>query len=189
VAFNRPGAPRIPKGVGDRLQVISHTGCQTCERLQVAGGSGKQPLLERRHVQIMQRDAKALDELVAGIERRIRCQDPLEIDTLIVFQSIRCPEEQPGPRPSEQPTLGVAACFRRTPACNHPAHGGAFAEVPQLLNVACELTAIAAAIGPPLQQIGQERFDQPWDVAVAHVLLTGAVPADSTDAARSSALD
>jgi len=75
--------------------------------------------------------------------------------------------------PSEQSALGFAACFRRTPTCNHPAYRGAFAEVSQLFNFTSELTTIAAPISPPLQQIGKERFDQPRDVAVAHVFLTG----------------
>ena len=75
--------------------------------------------------------------------------------------------------PSEQSTLGLATCFRRTPACNHPAHGGAFAEVTQLFNFTSELPAIAAPIGPPLQQIGKEWFDQPRNVPVAYVFLTG----------------
>ncbi len=69
--------------------------------------------------------------------------------------------------PSEQPALGLAACFRRAPARNHPAYGGAFAKVTQWFNLTRELTTIAAAIGPPLQQIGKERFDQPRDVAGA----------------------
>jgi hypothetical protein len=45
VALDRPCVPRIPKGVGDRLQVVGHAGCQPRERLQVAGCSVKQPLL------------------------------------------------------------------------------------------------------------------------------------------------
>src|SRR5258708_23467861 len=74
--------------------------------------------------------------------------------------------------PSEQSALGFAACFRRTPACNHPAHRGTFAEVSQLFNLARELTTIAAAICPPLQQIRKERFDQSRDVARAHLFPT-----------------
>jgi len=86
VAFHGPGAPRIAKGVGDRRQVIRHARGQACEWLQVTGRSVNQPLLESRHVQVMQRNPKALDELVAGIKQRIRCQDTLEIGTLLVFQ-------------------------------------------------------------------------------------------------------
>ena len=77
----------------------------------------------------------------------------LEIGTLVLFQQIGCSEEQPGHMPSEQPTFGFAACFRRTPACNHPAHRGAFAAVTKLFDLASELTTSAAPIGPTLQQI------------------------------------
>ena len=86
MAFNRSGAPRIPKRVRDRLQVVGHTRGQTCEWLQVTGRSVNQPLLESGDVQLMQRDTKPLNEFVAGIEQRIGCQDTLEIDTLLVFQ-------------------------------------------------------------------------------------------------------
>src|SRR6185369_8443077 len=86
VALDGPGTPRIPNSGGDRLQVVGHTRRQTRERLQVTGCSVKQPLLECRHVQLMERDAKALDELVAGIKQRVRCQDTLEIGSLVLFQ-------------------------------------------------------------------------------------------------------
>src|SRR5689334_10799188 len=68
VALDRPGAPGIAKRVGDRLQVVGHTCSQTCEGLEVARRSVKQPLLERCHVEVMQRGAETLDELVARIE-------------------------------------------------------------------------------------------------------------------------
>jgi hypothetical protein len=121
----------------------------------------------------VQRDAEALDQLVACVEQRVRCQHALEIGALLRFQQIRRPKEQPGHVPSEQPALWLAARFRRTPACDHPAHGRAFTEVTEPFNFARQLTAIAAAIGPPPQQIGKERFDQPRDMAMAHVFLTG----------------
>jgi len=86
VAFDGPGAPRIPEGVRDRLEVVGHTRSQTCERLQVTGSRVKQPLLEGRHVQVMQRGTEALDEVVAATQHGVGCQDTLEIGTLLVFQ-------------------------------------------------------------------------------------------------------
>jgi hypothetical protein len=79
VALDGPGAPWIPKGVRDRVQVIGHTRRQTRERLQVAGRRIKQPLLEGSHVQVVECSTEALNELVAGVEQRVRCQDTLEI--------------------------------------------------------------------------------------------------------------
>ena len=72
---------------------------------------------------------------------------------------------------SEQTALGLAARLWWTPARNHPAHGGAFADVTQLFKFTSELAAIAAAIGPPLEKVRQKWFDQPRDVAAADVFL------------------
>jgi hypothetical protein len=96
----------------------------------------------------MQYNSEPLNELVAGVKQGIRCQHPLKINTFIVFQQLRYTKEQPGHVASEQPALGLAKGFRRTPACNHPAHGGALAEVTQLFNFTSELAAVAAPIGP-----------------------------------------
>src|SRR5436190_16529744 len=89
VALDGSSAPRIPKGVRDCLQVIGHTRRQTRERLQVAGRRIQQPLREGRHVQVVECGTETLNELVAGVEQRIRCQDTLEIGTFLVFEQLR----------------------------------------------------------------------------------------------------
>jgi hypothetical protein len=72
VTLDWASAPWIPKRVRKRLQIVGHTGCQTGEGLQVAGCSVNQPLPEGQHVEVMQRSTKALNELVADSEQRIR---------------------------------------------------------------------------------------------------------------------
>ena len=55
-----------------------------------------------------------------------------QIGAFVLLQEMRCTEQQPGHMPREQATLSLPACFWRTPPCNHPAHGRAFAEVAEL---------------------------------------------------------
>lgn len=157
--FDGPGAPRIAESIRDRHQVVGHTSCQTCERLQITSCGVKQPVLECRHVKFMKRVTETLYQLVAGIKQPIRCQHALEIGAFLLFQQIWRAEEKPGHMTSEQPSPGLTRCFRWTPACNHPAHRGAFAAVTKLFDLASELTTIAAPIGPTLQQIWNEGFN------------------------------
>src|SRR6266851_3953174 len=131
-----PGAPRITKGVGDCLQVLRHPSRQTREWLQSTGRRIDQPLLERRHIKLMECNTEALDELVTSVELLIRGEHTLQIEAFLVFQQLRCTQQQPG-------------------------------------HVASELTTVPAPIRPPLQQIGQEGFNQPWASSMVHVFLTG----------------
>ena len=64
----------------------------------------------------MECDAKALDELVAGVKPLVRGEVTLEIEAFLFFQEIRCAEQKPWHMTSEQSSLGLPAGFGRTPA-------------------------------------------------------------------------